>query len=83
VQTKDRALDNHNNAHHIKGLLTSNVTHDVVKDAGHFVFMATCSNALKLAMPSICNDSELVDRIGIHQKINNDIIDFFNTRLIE
>lgn len=80
---KDRALDNHYNAHHIKGLLTSNVTHDIVKDAGHFIFMAACSNELKLAVPSICNDSELVDRIGIHQKINNDIIDFFNTMLIE
>ena len=80
---KDRALDNKYNAQHIKTLLTSNVTHDIVKDADHFVFMSPCTHELKLAAPLICNDSELVDRAKIHKEINRDILEFFNTELIQ
>jgi len=80
---EDKALENKYNAQHIKTLLSTNVTHDILKDAGHFIFMSPCSKELKLAVPFICNDSEDVDRVKIHQNMNKDIIEFFNTVLID
>lgn len=76
---EDKALDNAYNAQYFKKLLPTKASHEIVKRAGHFVFMAPCSIELKQAAPVICNDNKFVDRTEIHQKLNRDIVNFFKS----
>jgi predicted dienelactone hydrolase len=48
---------------------------------GHFVFLAPCSDALKAAATMICADPPGVDRAAVHEKLNAEIVDFFNRTL--
>jgi predicted dienelactone hydrolase len=49
----------------------------------HFVFLAPCSEALRSAVPPICQDPEGFDRTAFHRAFNQSIADFFGTRLRE
>ena len=75
---KDLELDNRYNAQHFEKLLPNVAPMKVIKDAGHFVFMAPCPEPLKRAVPLICEDAESVDRVAVHQKLNEEIAKFFN-----
>ena len=75
---KDRELDQRFNTNHFLRTLPKRPTLKIVKDAGHFVFMAPCGNSLKKAVPHICIDAPSVDRAAIHQKMNKEIIQFFH-----
>jgi len=48
---------------------------------GHFVFLAPCSDALKATATLICADPTGVDRAAVHEKLNAEIVDFFNRTL--
>jgi predicted dienelactone hydrolase len=75
---KDLELDNQYNVWHFEKFISNTAPAEVIKDAGHFVFMAPCSERLKQAVPLICEDSKSVDRIAVHQKLNLGIAKFFD-----
>ncbi|WP_428034823.1 alpha/beta hydrolase family protein [Amphritea sp.] len=74
---KDQELDNRYNAQHFEKFLGNTSANEVIKDAGHFVFMAPCPDALKHAIPLLCEDNKNVDRLSVHQKLNETIGHFF------
>lgn len=49
--------------------------------AGHFVFMAPCSEARRAAAPLLCNDREGVDREDIHRNLSAEAVRFFASAL--
>lgn len=49
--------------------------------AGHFVFLAPCSEQQAQAAPALCTDPDGVDRRAAHQEINAEIIRFFTEKL--
>jgi len=75
---KDLELDHRYNVQHFEKFLPNTTPVEVIKDAGHFVFMAPCSDGLKQAVPLICEDSEPINRKVVHQKLNGDIAKFFD-----
>lgn len=78
---QDTELDNQYNALHFEENLPNGTSLEMIKDAGHFVFLAPCPEKLKRAVPFLCEDNESVDRVAIHQKLNRDIAGFFNKAL--
>ena len=55
----------------------------VVQGADHFAFLAPCSEALRAAVPPICQDPAGFDRAAFHRAFNQSVVDFFGTRLRE
>jgi len=53
----------------------------VVPGAGHYVFLAPCSDGLAKQVPQNCEDGSGFDRTGFHQKFNSDIVAFFIKKL--
>jgi predicted dienelactone hydrolase len=76
----DRVLVNAWNAERVLGLLPRPPEH-VTVPGGHYVFLAPCSPALAARVPELCLDPPGVDRIGIHARINAEILDFFDRSL--
>ena len=52
-----------------------------VPKAGHFAFLAPCSEQLAKVAPEICTDRPGFDRVAFHQEFNNAVISFFQTHL--
>lgn len=78
---QDRELDNRYNVEHFEKHIPNAAPTEVIKDAGLFVFMAPCPEALRQAVPYICEDAESVDRVEVHQKMNKDIAQFFDSSM--
>jgi predicted dienelactone hydrolase len=55
-------------------------THSVTK-AGHFAFLAPCSDALARAVPRICQDAQNFDRSAFHREFNRLVVAFFSAKL--
>jgi predicted dienelactone hydrolase len=53
----------------------------VIEGAGHYVFLAPCSEALRAAVPEICSDPPGIDRAVIHARLNAEMVDFFRRTL--
>lgn len=53
----------------------------VVRKAGHYDFMAPCSNALAGLAPQICKIDADFDRVAFHQTFNAAAVDFFGKTL--
>lgn len=53
----------------------------VAHGAGHFAYLAPCSQKLEKAAPSICSDPKGFDRIEWHMKMNNAVVSFFKQKL--
>jgi predicted dienelactone hydrolase len=51
---------------------------ETVANAGHFDFLAPCSDALAWTVPVICQDAPGFDRAAFHQRMNAAIVAFFN-----
>jgi len=49
--------------------------------AGHFSFLAPCSEALAKVAPEICNDDQGFDRVAFHRQFNQALVDFFKAKL--
>ncbi|HEX8592897.1 MAG TPA: dienelactone hydrolase [Pseudomonas sp.] len=49
--------------------------------AGHFVFMAPCTDEQRATMPIVCNDREGVDREDIHRNLSAEAVRFFEATL--
>ena len=54
----------------------------VVPGAGHYVFLAPCSDALAKQVPQICEDASAFNRTEFHQKFNSDVVAFFIKKLV-
>ena len=53
----------------------------VVRRAGHYDFMAPCSDALAGLAPAICKRDPDFDRLAFHQTFNAAAVDFFGKTL--
>ncbi|MBB2202114.1 alpha/beta hydrolase [Gluconacetobacter tumulisoli] len=52
-----------------------------VPHAGHFDFLAPCSPLLAHAVPAICTSAPGFDRAAFHQRMNADLVRFFQATL--
>jgi len=64
------------------GLPTPPDAHSVTK-AGHFAFLAPCSDALAEAVPRICEDPPDFDRSAFHRELNRLVVAFFSAKLAD
>jgi predicted dienelactone hydrolase len=53
----------------------------VVRNAGHFAFLAPCPQAMVEARPDLCVDQAGFDRAAFHQELNRAVLAFFRQRL--
>jgi hypothetical protein len=53
----------------------------VVPSAGHYVFLAPCSEALAKAVPLICEDPPTVNRTASHRDFDRAVTAFFRAEL--
>lgn len=61
--------------------LPNNPDYRLLPGAGHFVFMAPCSDDQKASAPGLCTDADGVDRVGIHHDLINQAGRFFTEAL--
>lgn len=78
----DAALKGQHHAKHFEKLLSAWGSHEAIKGAGHFVFLAPCSSKLKLVVPMLCKDPKAIDRVEVHRKLNKAIVDFYEGILL-
>ena len=55
----------------------------VVPRAGHYVFLAPCSDSLAKQVPQICSDAAGFDRKAFHRDFNREVVAFFSKHLTE
>lgn len=55
----------------------------VVANAGHYDFLAPCSDALVALAPAICKSSAGFDRAAFHASFNLDVVKFFEETLVK
>lgn len=57
--------------------------YQIVRNAGHFVFLPPCSAGLAARRPNICTDRPGFDRVAFHKQWNADILAFFRKHLTD
>ena len=77
----DQVLDWTRNAGALARKLPRSADFHVVLGAGHFVFMAPCTEEETAATPGLCKDADGVDRVAIHRNLINDAKRFFDAQL--
>jgi predicted dienelactone hydrolase len=65
----------------IKGLLPTPPDYHVVRNAGHFAFLAPCAPEQIAAAPDVCIDSNGFDRAAFHKEFDAAVIAFFQQHL--
>lgn len=78
---EDRVLPPQENAKHIVPLLATIARVESIPAAGHYVFLAPCSQALAQEVPDFCVDPPGVDRVAQHARIDADALAFFRDKL--
>ena len=53
----------------------------LIKGAGHFAFLAPCTEQQKITIPFICKDHADFDREKFHQYFNKELVRFFSFTL--
>jgi predicted dienelactone hydrolase len=70
------------NADILRTALPSAPDFHAVAEAGHFDYLAPCTDALaKVAPPEICAEPPGFDRAAFHRDFNRALVEFFRTRL--
>lgn len=77
----DQVLLPQENALHIAPLLKTLAGVKMISKAGHYVFLAPCSQQLTRNAPDICTDPSGVDRAAVHRSVNADALAFFRKTL--
>jgi predicted dienelactone hydrolase len=77
----DRVLPNPFYAEAVRGDLPVPPDYHVVSLAGHYDFLAPCSQQLAQAVPAICASAPAFDRAAFHAVFNRDVVAFFNKAL--
>ncbi|MBC3953499.1 alpha/beta hydrolase family protein [Pseudomonas triticifolii] len=77
----DQLLAVDKNAQALARKLPQAPDYKLLAGAGHFVFMAPCSDEQRATMPMVCNDREGVDREDIHRNLSAEAARFFTSTL--
>jgi predicted dienelactone hydrolase len=77
----DELLAIDRNADALARKLPQTPDYKLLAGAGHFVFMAPCSDEQRATMPIVCNDREGVDREDIHRNLSAEAVRFFEDAL--
>lgn len=75
---KDMEVSAEQNTITLAGVLPLSEDLKIVSGAGHYTFLAPCSERLAKDMPELCKDGPGVDRKYVHQKISAEIVFFLN-----
>ena len=65
----------------VRGALPEAPDYHVVPNAGHFDFLAPCSDALASMAPAICTSAPGFDRTAFHAAFNTEVVKFFEKTL--
>lgn len=65
----------------IKRQLPQPPDYQLVRGAGHFVFLSPCPPALAAEASDICTDPAGIDRVDFHQQLNRKVVAFFRQHL--
>lgn len=76
---QDPLVETKENADKLARYLPQVVGYDKIAHAGHFIFLAPCSDELKQQLPSLCKDPAGTDRVMIHQALNDKIEQIFQS----
>lgn len=79
--SQDEILPVARNAEMIRDNLPVRPAYETIAGAGHFVFLAPCSEALRQLAPAICTDPAGVDRKAAHVQIAMTALRFFDGSL--
>jgi len=79
--THDEVLRHPYNAARIRDMLPTPPEYVEVEGAGHYVFLAPCSEALRRIAPGICEDPNGIDRKALHARFGSEMSAFFNRTL--
>jgi predicted dienelactone hydrolase len=77
----DNIAPNKGNSDVIKAALPKPPDDHLVPKAGHFDFLAPCSEALAKIAPEICRSDPGFDRVAFHREFNQALVDFFKAKL--
>jgi predicted dienelactone hydrolase len=77
----DNIAPNKGNSDVIKAALPEPPDDHLVPKAGHFDFLAPCSEALAKIAPAICESGPGFDRVAFHRQFNQTLVEFFKARL--
>jgi predicted dienelactone hydrolase len=77
----DKITPNEWNADIVKDALHQPPEDHLVPNAGHFDFLAPCSEALAKVAPEICESAPGFDRAAFHRDMNKALVAFFKAQL--
>jgi predicted dienelactone hydrolase len=77
----DRILPNPSASEAVHEALPRPHDYTVVPNAGHFDFLAPCSDALAKNAPDICRSAPGFDRTAFHREFNAAVVEFFKKTL--
>jgi predicted dienelactone hydrolase len=77
----DEILPHPNYAQVVYDRLPVKPEYHVVRNAGHFAFLAPCTPSLSAMVPEICRDPEDFDRAAFHREFNPAVVAFFKAKL--
>jgi len=77
----DKITPNRFSADVVKDALPNPPDDHLVPLAGHYDFLAPCSEALAKVAPEVCQDPPDFDRAAFHQEFNKSLVAFFKARL--
>jgi predicted dienelactone hydrolase len=77
----DEILPHPNYAQAVYDRLPAKPEYHVVPNAGHYAFLAPCTQALASLVPEICRDPAGFDRAAFHREFNPAVVVFFTAKL--
>jgi len=77
----DEILPHPNYAQTVYDRLAVKPEYHVVPKAGHFAFLAPCSQSMATLVPDICKDPPDFDRAAFHREFNATVVAFFKQKL--
>lgn len=80
---EDRVVPLEQNARALLRKLPNAPDFRLVPGAGHFVFMAPCSEEMDALVPQVCEDADGVDRVAVHRELDAEAVRFFTRTLAD
>jgi predicted dienelactone hydrolase len=77
----DEILPHPRHAQNVYDALLTKPEYHVVPNAGHFAFLAPCTQALAAVAPDACQDPAGFDRTAFHREFNPAVVAFFKAKL--
>jgi predicted dienelactone hydrolase len=67
----------------VKDKLPTGTDYRVVSNAGHWAFLAPCSQGQAKSNPRVCVDADGFDRVAFHKEFNAAVLAFFRQHLVD